>query len=210
MRMSLTLVMPGLVPGIYFPPRHSGARAEQANPKSIHQCGGWRNGFRVWSFGPYRNDGVIKSGRKGGKSIGLAPKPARQHLLENLAADRLVGERGRMPPPSVALHFLRGRDKAALHLGEIGVGEDQAEDEAAGADPAQREPFGAQVVLEHPVVAGRLGVLHGPDRGEVGYAKWKVLVREPCIERLGPAVPGRVQPVIDAAEVRARKPRQER
>src|SRR3569832_2541158 len=109
MQMSLTLGMPGLVPGIYFPPRHSGARAEQANPESIYRCGGWRNGFRVWSFGPSRNDGVtIKSGRKGGKSCGSEPKPARQHLFEDLAADSHVGECGRMPPPSVALHFLRG------------------------------------------------------------------------------------------------------
>src|SRR5579863_2045615 len=49
------------------------------------------------------------------------PKPARQHLFENLAADGLVGQRAVTPPPAVALHLFGGRDKALLHLGKIGI-----------------------------------------------------------------------------------------
>src|ERR1700719_4686503 len=79
-----------------------------------------------------------------------APKLARQHFFQDLTADRLVGQRRRVPPPAVVLHLLRGCDEAILHFGEIGIAEVQAEDEPSRTGPAQREALGAQVILEHP------------------------------------------------------------
>ena len=47
----------------------------------------------------------------------------------------------------------RRRRRSARRPREVGVRVVVAEDQPAAADPAEREPFGAQVVLEHPVVA---------------------------------------------------------
>src|ERR1700716_23015 len=96
----------------------------------------------------------------------LAPEPLGQHLFQNLPLDVLVGHRSIVPPPAVALHLLGRRDKAVGDFREIGVRVVEAEDQPAGADPAQRQAFGAEIILKHPVVAGRFGILHHPDRGE--------------------------------------------
>src|ERR1044072_5546281 len=91
-----------------------------------------------------------------------APKPLRQHLFQDLPLDGLVGQRGVVPPPAVALHLLGRRHKAVGHLGEVRIRVVEAEYQPAGSDPAQRQPLGAQIVLKHPVVAGRFGILHHP------------------------------------------------
>src|SRR2546423_15062237 len=88
----------------------------------------------------------------------MAPLPApltRKHLFEDLAADVLVGERRLMPPPAVVLHLFSCRDEAVGDRGKIRVGEVQAEDQPAGSDPAQRQPFGAQIILPQQVVTQR-------------------------------------------------------
>src|SRR5579872_6948097 len=138
-----------------------------------------------------------------------APKLASQHLFEDLAADGLVGQRAITPPPAVALHLSGGRDKALLHFRKIGIAEVQAEDQPPRSDPAQRQALGAEVILEHPVVTGRLGILHRPDRGEVGDPNRQISAREAIVQLLGAAIPSRIQPVIDAAEVGAGEMRQE-
>src|ERR1700690_3293245 len=89
----------------------------------------------------------------------FARERACDHLFEDLPANTLVGERSLMPPPAVLLHLRGRRDEALGHLGEISVGIVQAEDQPSGTDPAQGDPFAAKVVLQHPVVAGRLGVM---------------------------------------------------
>src|SRR5579872_5639076 len=138
-----------------------------------------------------------------------APKLASQHLFEDLAADGLVGQRAITPPPAFALHLFGGRDKALPHFRKIGIAEVQAEDQPPRSDPAQRQALGAEVILEHPVVAGRLGILHRPDRGEVGDPNRQISAREAIVQLLGAAIPSRIQPVIDAAEVGAGEMRQE-
>src|SRR5215471_19457577 len=72
---------------------------------------------------------------------------AAEHLFEDLALDVLVGELAVVPPPAVLLHLGRGGDEAARDLVEVGVGVVEAEDQAARADPAQREALGAQIIL---------------------------------------------------------------
>src|SRR3984893_6024909 len=109
----------------------------------------------------------------------LAGKLSRQHLFQDLPADGLVGQRRLAPPPAVPLHLFGRGDKAISYLRKIRIAVVQAEDQPAGADPAQREPFGAQVILQHPVVAGRLGVMHPPDRGQVGEADRQILRGQP-------------------------------
>src|SRR5579883_1077928 len=148
---------------------------------------------------PHPDPLPVKDGERGKKH--LSRKPACDHLAHDLAADGLVAGRGVMPPPAVLFHLLRGSDKALLHLGKIGVGIVQAEDEAAGADPAQRQPLGAQVILQHPVVARRRGVVDHPDRREVGDLDRQPLGRQRRVERLRPAVPDVVEAVIDRAEI---------
>ena len=71
----------------------------------------------------------------------------------------------RVPPP-VGLHFLASRQERLRHLLVLLVGKVEGEEAAASAHPAQSQAFGAQVVLEHPVVAARLLEEHGPHRGE--------------------------------------------
>src|SRR3984893_10499161 len=93
---------------------------------------------------------------------------SRNHLLQDLPADALVGERSVTPPPAVLLHLHGGCDKALRHVRKIIVGVIQAEDQTTGPDPAQCELFRPQIVLKHPVIARRLGIMDHPDRREVG------------------------------------------
>src|SRR5882757_2751573 len=98
-------------------------------------------------------DGRDKPAMTANESSGLSPLSSRDHLLEDLPADVLVGEAGLVPPPAIPLHLLGSGDEAAGDLGEIRIAVVQAEDQAASADPAQREPLGPQIILQHPIVA---------------------------------------------------------
>jgi hypothetical protein len=62
------------------------------------------------------------------------------------------GERTVRPPPTILLHLLRRRDESVGDYGKVRVRVIQAEDETARSYPAQRQVFGAQIVLKHPVV----------------------------------------------------------
>src|SRR3954470_16021525 len=104
--------MPGLVPGIHVLGSHISMSM---------QSKAWMGGG-----GPAMTD--VRDG--------LRAKPLVQDLPENPALDGLVGLRRIVPPPAVALHFLRRRDEAVGDFAEIGVGVVQAENQAAGADPA--------------------------------------------------------------------------
>src|SRR6266403_4531666 len=97
----------------------------------------------------------------------LARKYPPDDLFQDLPADGLVGERSVAPPPAVLLHFLGRGAKALRHLGKIRVGVVQAEDQATGPDPAQGELLRTQIILKHPIVARRLGVMDHPDRRKV-------------------------------------------
>jgi hypothetical protein len=74
------------------------------------------------------------------------------------------GERIVRPPPTILLHLLRSRDEPVAHLGEVSIGVIQAEDQTAGSYPAQRQVFGAQVILKHPVVPRWLQIADSPYR----------------------------------------------
>ena len=93
----------------------------------------------------------------------------REHLAQEAALDRTIRQRRVLPPPAVRLHRPRiAATKRARHGLEVALlGVVQAEDQSARAHPAERQAFCAQVVLQHPVVARRLGVAHGPDRRQV-------------------------------------------
>src|SRR6266576_514742 len=74
-----------------------------------------------------------------------ATEPMRQDLPQHAPLDRLVGRRRVMPPESIASHGFGRRHEPVRDRREIGVRVVEAEDQAAGADPAQRQPFGAQI-----------------------------------------------------------------
>src|SRR5713226_2250635 len=133
-------VMPGLVPGIH-----------------VFNCTAAR---KTWMAGT--SPAMTKK-----MDSTLAGKSSRQHLLQDLPADALVGERGVAPPPAVLLHLLGRRDKTLRYFSKIPLGVVQAENQAAGSDPAQCELLEAQIILKHPIVAGRLGVMDHPDRRQV-------------------------------------------
>ncbi len=85
----------------------------------------------------------------------------------------------------------------------------QAEDQAAGADPAQRQPFGAQIILKHPVVTGRLGIMDHPDRREIADAHRQTGRRQPLVQLPRPRIPALIQSVIDLAEFGIAEPGEE-
>ena len=102
-------------------------------------------------------------------------------FAKDAALDRAVGE-GALPPPAVFAHGFAGGDEAVQHGLEIGIGVVQAEDQAPRADPAQRYAFCAQVVLQHPVIARRLGVADRPDGGDVGDFHRQVRLAQAGVE----------------------------
>src|SRR5215204_2757785 len=150
----------------------SSLRAKRSNPSLRVGIDGLLRRFapvrKRFAFVAGNDDGGSPTTAEG--SAPLAPKPLGEHLFQNLPLDVLVGHRGIVPPPAVTLHLPGCRDKAIGHFSEIRIRVVEAEDQPAGADPAQRQPFGAEIVLKHPVVAGRFGVLHHPDRGEIADA----------------------------------------
>ncbi len=91
----------------------------------------------------------------------------RDHFLEYGPFDRFIRQSRIVPPPAVLLHGFRGGYEAIGNRGEIGVRIVEAEDQPAGTDPAQRQAFGAQIILQHPIVTGRLRVTDRPNRGHV-------------------------------------------
>src|SRR6185437_14252720 len=129
-------------------------------------------------FAPRNDEGGRSPVMTVNRKAPSAPKLLPHHLAQDLPLDVLVGERSILPPPAVALHLFGGGDKAAGDFAEIGVGVVQAEDQASRSDPAQRQAFGAQIVLKHPVVTGRFGILHHPDRGQVADADRQVVRSE--------------------------------
>src|SRR4051812_19120912 len=78
--------------------------------------------------------------------IGAGREATSDELPQDAALDRLVGE-GRMgPPPGVLLHGARGGHETIRNRIIVGVAIVEAEDQPTGTDPAERQPFGAQVI----------------------------------------------------------------
>src|SRR5947209_20635126 len=75
-----------------------------------------------------------------------SPRSSRHHLFDDLPADRPVRQRSIAPPPAVLLHLFGRGDEAVRHLGKIRIGVVEAENQTAGANPAQRQSFGPQVI----------------------------------------------------------------
>ena len=105
---------------------------------------------------------------------------AGQHLAQDLPLDRLVGAGGTGPPPAVPLHRPAPRQGTDPSPRKVRIAVVQAEDQPACADPAQYQSFGAQIILQHPIVAGRPRVAHRPDRREVRHPDRKVFVGQPA------------------------------
>ncbi len=131
------------------------------------------------------------------------------HFPQDATADRRVRRLVVAPPPAVALHRLRGRHEALRHRVEVRLRIVEAEDQAPGADPTERQTFGAQIVLEHPVVARRPGVEHRPDGGQIGDPHRQPLLREALVERFDAAVPHLVEIAVKRADLRRAEPAQE-
>src|SRR5579871_2046581 len=127
----------------------------------------------------------LVAGRRYRRRRSLSACP-RETLADDLAKDRtpdrLVGERRLGPPPAIVLHRLGGADETLRHRREVRVGVVEAEDQPAGSDPAQRQAFGAQVILQHPVVARRPRVADRPDRGQVFHMHRQVSVTQTSIQ----------------------------
>jgi len=77
-----------------------------------------------------------------------------------------------LPPPTIRLHGLGGRDESIGDFIKVRFVEVVTEDEAAGTDPARGDAFGSQVVLKHPVIAAWLGVQGCPHGGHVCNPNW--------------------------------------
>jgi hypothetical protein len=78
---------------------------------------------------------------------------ALDNVARNLALNGCVRQRRVGPKIAVVLHGFGCGDEALHHLSDIGFSVVQAEDNATGANPAQRDAVRAQVVLQQPVVA---------------------------------------------------------
>src|SRR5215470_9717323 len=117
-------------------------------------------------------------------TLAPASKPMRQDLPQHMPLDRLVGCGGVMPPETVALHRFGCRHEPIHNHREIRVRVVEAEDQAAGADPAQRQAFGPQIELEHPIVACGLAINHGEDRGQVLDLNREAVFAQAAIERI--------------------------
>src|SRR6267142_4542552 len=181
-------VMPGLVPGIHV----------LASRKM------WMTGTsarrRASRFSP------VMAEQEASRS---AKKYPREDLFQDLPADGLVGERGIAPPPAVLFHFLSRGDKAFRHLRKIRVGVVQAEDQATGPDPAQCELLEAQIILKHPIVAGRLGVMDHPDRRKVADPYRQIVLGQHLVQPPRPLIPDGIEPAVDRTKRRVAKPAQE-
>ena len=95
-------------------------------------------------------------------------KQVSRHLLQDEPLDGLGPTACVGPPPAVADAWSGRRRRSGPRPPEIRLRVVQAEDQPAGADPAERQALGAEVILQHPVVARRLRVVDGPDRRHVG------------------------------------------
>src|SRR5260370_22766279 len=127
---------------------------------------------------------------------------SRQYLCQDLPADGFVGEASVAPPPAVLLHLLGGGGKAIGNFRKIRVGIIQAEDKPTGADPAQRELLKAQIILKHPIVARRLGIMDHHDRSEVADRDRQILRGQPFVQPPPPLLPDLIEPVLDRAKRR--------
>ena len=67
------------------------------------------------------------------------------HLAQHPALDRAVAGERILPPPAAPLHCFGGGDEAVGDCLVIGFRIIQAEDEPAGADPAERQAFRPQM-----------------------------------------------------------------
>ena len=93
--------------------------------------------------------------------------PMRPHLAQDPPFDRFVGGRvsaHHQPSRRIASHAATKRSATAS---KSAVGVVQAEDQPAGAHPTERQALGAQVILQHPVVARRQRIADGPDRRQM-------------------------------------------
>ncbi len=121
--------------------------------------------------------------------------------------DLLVAEASAHHQPSacMALAAATNRSATAWKSASVVV---QAEDEAAGTNPAQRQSMRPQVELQHPVVARGPRVADGPDRGDVGHLDRQLGLAQQPVEVIGTAVPGRIQVAVDGTDLRRIDPLQ--
>ena len=108
------------------------------------------------------------------------------------------------------LHCLGSGHEFIRDRFEVSVRIIQTEDKAAGSDPAQRQSFGAQIILQHPVVTRWPRVDDTPNRGHVRHLHRQALVAQAPVELLCPIVPHRIEIAVQSANFRAFDPLEER
>src|SRR5947207_5466292 len=111
----MVAVMPGLVPGIHvsravIPGWSAGPDPESRDSTMCNCTLGFDASHRPGMTMEQRQE-CPESGwsRRWKNAAPSAPKPLGKHLFQNLPLDVLVGQRGIVPPPAVALHLLGGR-----------------------------------------------------------------------------------------------------
>src|SRR6516225_1557173 len=101
-----------------------------------------------------RRPGLPRRGLSITENRAAQARPAfADNLLKHRSLDGAVSQCRIAPPPSIALHGARRRDEPIDNGGEVGIAVVEAEDQTAGADPAQQQSFRAEVILQHPMVA---------------------------------------------------------
>src|SRR6516225_8489318 len=131
------------------------------------------------------------------------------HLAQNPTFDLSVAGERVLPPPAAPLHRFGGGNKAVGDCLEISFCIIEAEDQPTGANPAQRQAFRPQIVLEHPVVGGRPRITNRPDRRQIRYLYRQPGMAQALIERHGAAIPNFVEVAIERADRRFFKAPQE-
>ena len=126
-----------------------------------------------------------------------ASHKCRPLIAENSAKEEFMLD----PPPPVAVHGPGGRHEAVRHGLEVLLGVVQAEDDPAGSDPAQRQAFGTEIVLQHPVIARGLAVADGPDGGHVRDAERQPLIGQAAVETPRTFVPERIEVLVQLSNL---------
>ena len=119
------------------------------------------------------------------------------HLAQNPALDLTVAGERVLPPPAAALHRFGGGNKAVGDCLEISFCIIEAEDQPTGANPAQRQAFRPQIVLEHPVVGGRPRITNRPDRRQIRYLHRQPGIAQPLIEHRRTTIPHFVEVAVE-------------
>ena len=126
-----------------------------------------------------------------------------------MPADGSVIHAGDLRPPPILLHRHGGPKESFGHPLKLLFGIVETEDESTAAHPTQRQPFGTEVELEHPIITAGDLVQDRPDRREVGHTHGQVRRGEAFVEATTALIPTLVQTLVQGAHLGRFQPLQE-